>query len=325
MEKQGISEKDRMNLLARKSSAGKYLRTIFPLLGLIAMIIIFSVLTHGRLTTPRNIMLILDQSYVLLIAATGVFFIMAIGGLDFSQGSIVGLASIAVAYLAHYSYLAAILGGIAVGFGIGVINGFFHVKMKIPSFIVTICTMFLFRGLCKYFTTGSPVKAPLSMGNLDSVYMKLPIVLTIIALAWFLSYHTRLGTIVRSVGAGETAARFSGIQTERIKFLVFVIAGCLTGFAAFLNVVKVGSVTATGGNMVETNILIAMVLGGMPVQGGAKSRYLSVIVGCLIFAVMSNGLVMLQLEPSIQQLIRGLIFLGVVAATIDRKSSIVIK
>ena len=312
-------------LTVRQSSFGKYARAIFPFLGLIAMVVVFAILTDGRLVTPRNIMLILDQSYVLLLASTGVFFIMTVGGLDFSQGSIVGLASIVVATLARYSYALAIVGGIAVGCGIGLLNGFCNVKLKIPSFIVTICTMFLFRGLCKYFTTASPINAPVAMGELDEMHIKLPIVIAILAVAAFLFYYTRLGTTVRAIGAGETAARFAGIRVERTKMLIFVLAGCLTGFAAFLNVIKTGSVTATGGNMVETNILIALVLGGMPISGGAKSRYLSVIIGSLIYTVMSNGLVMLQLEPNVQQLIRGLIFLVVVAATIDRKSNMVVK
>ena len=97
-------------------------------------------------------MCIRDRVYVTMIAATGVFFIMTMGGLDFSQGSILGIASIVVCMLSKISIPLASVGGIAAGAAIGAINGYFYVCRKIKSFIVTICTMFLFRGFIKYLT-----------------------------------------------------------------------------------------------------------------------------------------------------------------------------
>jgi ribose transport system permease protein len=137
--------------------------------------------------------------------------------------------------------------------------------------------------------------------------------------------YTKLGISLKAIGAGETAARFSGIRTDRTKFLVFVAAGAITGFAAFLNVVKVGSITATAGNQMETQILIALVLGGLPISGGAKVRFSNIIVGTLIFCVLNNGLVMLGLDSAVQQLIKGIIFVIVVTLTTDRKSSRIVK
>lgn len=104
-----------------------------------------------------NMSLAFSQVYVTMIAAMGVFFIMTMGGLDFSQGSILGIASIVVCILSKHGIAIAILGGIASGVIIGAINGYFYVYRKIKSFIVTICTMFLFRGFIKYMTTNAPV------------------------------------------------------------------------------------------------------------------------------------------------------------------------
>ena len=123
------------------------------------------------------------------------------------------------------------------------------------------------------------------------------------------------------MGSGETAARFSGVRTDRVKFFTFVAAGALTGLAAFVNVIKVGSITATAGNQLETQILISLVLGGLPITGGAKVRFSNIIVG----TVLNNGLVMLGFESATQQLIKGIVFLIFVALTIDRKALKVIK
>jgi len=305
---------DRMNI-----------NSILPLVGFIIIVVIFAFLTDMRIVQANSINLILSQVYVLMIASTGVFMVMTIGGLDFSQGSILGLASIVISYLSFYNIFLAIIAGIAVGALIGAINGFFHVKFRIPSFIVTICTMYLFRGLNAYLTTNSPVAANISVTSYNVTWLKVLLTISVLLVAYLLFTYTKLGMVLKAIGAGETAARFSGIRTNLTKFLVFTAAGAITGFAAFLNVIKVGSITATAGNQLETQILISLVLGGLPITGGAKVRFYNIIVGTLIFSVLNNGLVMLSLDTAVQQLIKGIIFVLVVALTIDRESIQVVK
>ena len=230
-----------------------------------------------------------------------------------------------VSALSFYSIPLAILGGILTGAAIGAINGFFHVKFRLPSFIVTICTMYLFRGVCAFFTTETAVPASNAIKALDQDWLKITITLAVLAVAFFLFRFTRIGNDVKAVGSGETEARFSGVRTGRVKFLAFVCAGMLTGLAAFVNVIKVGSITATAGNQLETQILISLVLGGLPITGGAKVRFSNIVIGTLMYAVLNSGLSILGYEPQIQQLIKGIVFLIFVALTIDRKALKVIK
>ena len=136
---------------------------------------------------------------------------------------------------------------------------------------------------------------------------------------------TKFGMYLRAIGAGEKAAKFAGIRTDRMKFLIYMLAGAITGFAAFINVIKVGSVTASGGNQLETQILIALVLGGMPISGGAKARFQNVIIGSLLYIVLNSGLTMMGLTTQTMQLIQGIIFLVFVALFADRQSLQVIK
>jgi hypothetical protein len=272
-----------------------------------------------------NLPLVLSQAYVVMISATGVFFIMTMGGLDFSQGSILGLASIVVCMLSKYNIMIAILGGILTGAVIGGINGYFYVNRKIQSFIVTICTMFLLRGVIKYLTTNAPVAGAASLVSFDTIGLKIGITVLVVVTAFVVFRFTKFGRYLKAIGAGEKAAMFAGVRTDKMKFLVYILAGAMTGFAAFINVIKVGSVTSSGGSQLETQILIALVLGGMPISGGAKVRFENIIVGSLLYIVLNSGLTMMGFSTQMMQLIQGVIFLIFVAVFADRKSIQVIK
>lgn len=301
------------------------IRTYLPIVGLVAVFVLFIFLTNGAMIAPRNLVLLLNQVYVVMIAAMGVFFIMTMGGLDFSQGSILGISSIVICILSPHGIGLAILGGIAAGAVIGAINAYFHVCRKIASFIVTICTMFLFRGFIKYFASDSPVRASMDVYDYDSIEFKLACTVLIVLVGFLVFRFTPFGTYLKAIGAGERGAMFAGIRTDRMKFFIYTLAGALTGFAAFLNIVKNGSATANVGNQLETQILIALVLGGMPISGGAKVRFGNIIVGSLLFYVLYTGLTMIGLSPQTLQLIEGVIFLIFVAVFADRKALKVIK
>lgn len=300
-------------------------RSILPIVGLVLITALFAALTGGRIIQPFNIQLLLSQTYMLMIASTGVFLIMTMGCLDFSQGSMLGIASIVVCYLSFINIPLAIVGGMVTGGLIGAVNGFFHVKRKIPSFIVTICTMYLFRGLCSYLTTNSPVYAANTVYAFNTPAINMILTVAALLIVFLFFHFSKLGNYLKAIGAGETASRFAGIKVEKTKWLIYIVGGMITGFAAFINVIKVGSVTSTGGSMLETQILIALVLGGMPVSGGAMVRFTNIIVGVLTYKILSTGLLMMGLATEMQQLIQGVVFLIVVALFSDRKSLQVIK
>ena len=323
MENQVKTNTEQKEEQLKKMSKMTLVRSLLPILGLVIVFLMFNVLTNFRMV--GNLSLVLSQVYVTMIAATGVFFIMTMGGLDFSQGSILGISSIVVCMLSKINIPLAIVGGIAAGAAIGAMNGYFYVYRKIKSFIVTICTMFLFRGFIKYLTTNAPVAGSAQLINFDSTALKLTCTLVVLVVGFVLFRFTKFGTYLKAIGAGEKAAMFSGIRTDRMKFWIYVLAGAITGFAAFINVIKVGSVTSSGGNQLETQILIALVLGGMPISGGAKVRFENIIVGSLLYIVLNSGLTMMGFTTQMMQLIQGVVFLIFVAVFADRQSLQVIK
>lgn len=181
-------------------------RSLLPVAGLVIVFLIFNGLTNFRMM--QKLPLVLSQIYVTMISAMGVFFIMTMGGLDFSQGSILGISSIVVCILSKISIPLAIIGGIAAGAVIGAINGYFYVNRKIKSFIVTICTMFLFRGFIKYLTTEAPVGGSPELINLDSTILKIVCTVVILIVGFVLFRFTKFGTYLKAIGAGEKAAMF---------------------------------------------------------------------------------------------------------------------
>lgn len=311
------SEKKRFDVSA--------IRNVLPLIGFVVIVAFFAIATHGNILTPKNITLILSGGYMLMIAACGVWLVMTMGCLDFSQGSMLGVSCAVVCALSQYNLALAIVGGIVTGGVIGAINAYFHVNRQIQSFVVTICMMFLLRGVCAFLTTESPVYAATYVTTLNNMPLLMGITFAVLIVTYLVTRFTAVGHNLKAIGANEKAARFAGIRVRRTKVIVYIVAGCITGFAAFINAIKVGSVTSTAGNMLETQLLIAMVLGGMPISGGAKARFSNIVIGVLSFLVLQKGLVMMGFTTEIQQLILGVVFVVMVALFSDRGSGQVIK
>ena len=302
------------------------IKSYLPIISFVAIVAIFAILTGGALITPRNITLIISGGFTLMIATVGVYMIMSMGCLDFSQGSMMGLSCAVVCFLSQYNPILAIVGGMATGAAIGLINAIFHVKGQVQSFVVTMCMMFLLRGIIAYITTSSPVYAATYLTALaTNTPLLIGIVVVVLVVAYLVLHFTALGSNLKAIGASETGARFAGINVQRTKIIIYVVAGAITGFAALINAIRIGSVTSQAGNMLETQILIALVLGGMPINGGARSRFSSVVTGVLSYLVLQRGLVMLGFTTEIQQLILGIVFVIMVALFSERAANQVIK
>lgn len=301
------------------------IRNFLPIIGFVVILAFFGITTKGQILTPKNLTLILSGGYMLMIAACGVWMIMAMGCLDFSQGSMLGVSCAVVCALSNTSLPLAILGGILTGALIGAINAYFHVFRQVQSFVVTMCMQFLLRGVCAYLTTESPVYGAGYITDFNNMPFLATITIIVLVITFVVTRFTALGHNLKAIGANERAARFAGIEVTKTKVIIYIVAGCITGFAAFVNAIKVGSVTSTAGNMFETQLLIAMVLGGMPINGGANAKFSNIVIGVASYLFLQKGLVMMGFTTEIQQLILGIIFITMVALFSDRSSGQVIK
>lgn len=312
--------------MKRLSSKDQF-KSIFPFFVLAIILIIFGVLTRGKVFQGRNLTLILEQSIVLIIASLGVTFVMSMGALDFSQGSIMAVSTLAGVYAAKTSLLLAVIVMIAICTGLGFLNGVLVSRLKMSSFIVTICMMFIFRGLNIFLmvNTGA-VPSPLYVSRLLNNYpFKITVMVVVLIALVILFEFTRFGSYCRAIGAGELCAIYSGVNVPRIKILAFTLAGCTAGIAAIILMVRTGVAAPQTAELMETNILTVLVLGGLPITGGYGSRIWSGLVGALTLTVLTNGLIILGTSAAVLQLAQGIIFLIAVVVSRETRANIIVK
>ena len=283
-----------------------------------------------RFLTFANGTIILQQSVVLLVAALGLTFIIIAGSIDLSVGSVVALAALATALTTDVLGPFAIVPALFVGLIAGTISGAVVAIGKVPSFIVTLGAMVVYRGLVLYFTRGAPVSL-FDEGFLD-VYsgrtFGVPNAALIAVAATLICYiiltRSVFGREVKAVGGGERVAQLTGIDVVRVKIAMFALAGLLFGLAGALQSARTMAATAQLGVGLELDVIAAVVVGGTPLTGGIGGIF-GTVLGVLIITILSNGMNMIGVDPYIQNIAKGLVLVLAVFVTIDRQKIGVIK
>jgi ribose transport system permease protein len=304
-------------------------RRFFPVFLLVALAIAFS-LTSSRFLQFNNLMIVAQQAVVLLVAALGMTFVVIAGSIDLSVGAIVAIAALVAAKTSGSIGFLAILPACAIGVLCGLVNGFIVAKGKVPSFIVTLGAMVVYRGIVLYFTRGAPVSIvnesflDAYSGRTAGIPNSVLIALVLIGIAAFMLNLTVFGREVRAIGGGERIAHLSGIRVDRAKILIFVLSGLLCGMAGLLQGARAMAATAQLGEGLELDAIAAVVVGGTPLTGGVGSIQ-GTILGALIITILSNGMNIIGLDPYFQNIVKGLVLVLSVFITIDREKIGIIK
>jgi len=295
----------------------------FPLILLVALCAAFTIF-NSRFFTFYNFTIIAQQMVVTLIAALGMSFVIVIGSIDLSIGSIVALTALLTAYTVPYLGIFAFIPAVLLGFICGTINGVVFTKGKVPSFIVSMGAMVSYRGVVLLLTHGAPVEitdatflevfSGRSILNLPNSVLFAAGILLII---YFVFENFAFSREVRAIGGAERVARLSGIRVDRIKIIVFMLYGVLAGLAGMFQAARVYAATPTLGEGMELDVIAAVVVGGTPLSGGVGS-ILGTLLGTFIISVLSNGMNIIGLAPEIQQIAKGIVLVLAVFATIDR-------
>ena len=304
-------------------------RRFFPVFLLVALAIAFS-LTSSRFLQFNNLMIVAQQAVVLLVAALGMTFVVIAGSIDLSVGAIVAIAALVAAKTSGSIGVLAILPACAIGVLCGLVNGLIVAKGKVPSFIVTLGAMVVYRGIVLYFTRGAPVSIvnesflDAYSGRTAGIPNSVLIALVLIGIAAFMLNLTVFGREVRAIGGGERIAHLSGIRVDRAKILIFVLSGLLCGMAGLLQGARAMAATAQLGEGLELDAIAAVVVGGTPLTGGVGSVQ-GTILGALIITILSNGMNIIGLDPYFQNIVKGLVLVLSVFITIDREKIGIIK
>jgi ribose transport system permease protein len=301
-------------------------------LALIALMILFSTLSPYFLKT-NNILTVLSQVSIIAILAFGMTFVLMIGEIDLSVGSIVALCGVVLGLMLSngYNVFISILAVIATGALAGLFNGFISAKFRIPTFIVTVATLGIFRGVGYAFTDARPIEIDnpviLFLGN-SKLFNIIPVPVIVVAVLLIIAHvllsKTKFGRQAKIAGGNKTAAEYVGIDTKRLQMKVFMITGVAAAISSILLAARLYSAQPNAATGYELDAIASAVLGGTSLSGG-YGTVLGTFIGALIIGVINNGMNLIGMPYFYQQIIKGLIIIIAVFIDVKNKERMVSK
>ncbi len=315
--------------LSYKNSVSKFQ----SLIALVVLCIVLSLLTD-KFFTAANGVNVLRQVAVNVCIATGMTLIVLTGGIDLSVGSILALCGAITAGLLKngiqfpsadlfvgFTIVGAILAGLIVGALLGYFNGFVITTFKVPPFVATLAMLTIARGFTMLYTEGHPISnlgegfARIGAGSLLTIPIPVWIAAIVVLLAVFITKKTKLGRYIYAIGGNETAAKLSGIRINRVKLMVYSLGAALAALGGVIVTSRLDSAQPNAGVSYELDAIAAVVIGGTSLNGGKGSVW-GTVIGAVIIGVLNNGLVLLNVSPFWQQVVKGGVIL--LAVIIDK-------
>lgn len=298
-----------------------------PLMVLLVTTIVISIL-EPRFLTTGNLMTILRQTSINAVIATGMTFVILVGGIDLSVGSVLGFTGAIAATMISggTNIVVVILTVLILGTFIGFVNGSLITVGRLQPFIATLGTVTLLRGLLLVFSQGRPIGTgntegselfnAIGRGFFGPIPIPVYLMLFIFIIAYYMLNHTRMGRYIYSTGSNEEATMYSGIKTNRVKLFVYAASGMMASIAGVLITARLGSAQPTAGAGYELDAIAAVVLGGTSMAGGIGT-ITGTAIGALIIGVLNNALNIMQVSSYYQDVAKGIVIL--VAVLMDRK------
>lgn len=294
------------------------MRRLISIASLIVIMLVFG-LTSNSFFTQGNLLSILRECSVNGIIAVGVTYVIITAGIDLSTGAAVGFAGMLCANLLYNYNMSAgivVLISILTGLVCGALNGFIITKLRVPEFIGTLSTQYLFRSMVFVFAireagviTNKKISNPGILiwgGSIDGIYLVTIAFIVLAIIGQIVLKKTKFGTYIYATGANRKSAELSGINTDKVRMAVYVITGALCGLAAIFQIGRVGSVTTDLGTGMEFEIIASVVIGGCAFSGGRGDVFGSAI-GAVFMAVLQNGILKYNLPTAAQLIVKGVV------------------
>ena len=290
-----------------------------------------------KFLTVSNAWNVMRQISVNICISTGMTLIVLTAGIDLSVGSVLALCGAITAGLLRngieipsgnlyigFTLLGAVLAGVLTGSLLGAFNGWTITKFKVPPFVATLAILTIARGLTMLWTQGFPISGLgdtflyLGTGWLLGIPVPVWISGIIVLIAVLITNKTRLGRYIYAIGGNESASKLSGINVNKVKIIVYTIAGALAAVGGLLVTSRLDSAQPNAGTSYELDSIAAVVIGGTSLSGG-RGSILGTVQGAVIIGVLNNGLVLLNVSPFWQQVVKGFVIL--LAVIIDKSNS----
>ncbi len=301
-----------------------FLRT-YAVLILIVLLMIILTLSSEAFLTPRNLLNILNQNTPLAIIASALTLVIIVGGFDLSTAAIFAVASVTAAWIAiNYNPYVGLLVAPLIGIVLGYLNGIIITSLKVHSFLSTIATSLVFRGMAILITGGFliPVRMEeftwLGREKIFDVHVAVYVLLVFAIISTFILNRTTIGRYIFAIGGNEDASILSGIKVNLVKIFAFSFCGFASGIAAAVQVSRISLGTSQAGLGLELQAIAAVILGGTSIYGGSGAVWRS-IAGVMLLALINNGFNILNADPFYKDLTTGLVIIAAVALTAGRK------
>lgn len=309
--------------LNKKARRKEVFASIVPYFGFIFIIVFFSLVTKGIFISPDNLGNLINQGFVLVMIAVGSSFVYAHGGMDFSIGTVSGVAQLVCGslILLGVPLPVCILACILVCVIAALCTSSVTLLLGVPVFIGSICVRTAFFGILNTAISKSEVVIDYQKYNfMNNTLLKAVILLAVIAVGYYLFNYTTIGKFNKALGGNILTARQAGISRKEVVYTAYIIMGICLGIASTFAFFRAGKVTASTGSGYEFNIMMAIVLGGFPMTGGDRSRISSAIIGALTVTCLTNGLGLWGVDALLVSGVKGLLFVAIVALSYDRSA-----
>jgi ribose transport system permease protein len=309
------------------------LKRFQSLIALVVLCIVLSLLTDKFFTAANGIN-VLRQVAVNVCIATGMTLVVLTAGIDLSVGSVLALCGAVTAGLLKnglavpsadlfigFSLLGAILGALIIGGVLGWFNGFVITRFNVPPFVATLAMLTIARGFTMLYTGGHPISnlgadfAVIGAGSFLGIPVPVWIAVAVVLLALFITKQTKLGRYIYAIGGNETAAKLSGININKVKIIVYCLGAALAAIGGVIVTSRLDSAQPNAGISYELDAIAAVVIGGTSLNGG-KGSVVGTVIGAVIIGILNNGLVLLNVSPFWQQVVKGGVIL--LAVVIDK-------
>lgn len=291
----------------------------------VAVFLLFAVLLQDSgFTNPNNLMNILRQTATITVMAVAMTYVIAAAEIDLSVGSIAGLSSVVTAMsISSWGLVPGIMAGLSVGLVAGAISGGLVAWLKVPSFLVTLGMLGLLVGVARWITASAPIPiadqtyiAIFGGGQLGPVPTIFIWVTLVVGIGAIVMNKTKFGRHVRATGGNLVAAGYTGVKTARVKFIVLMLSGGGAALAGMLYAGRLQSGRFQWGTGDELSVIAAVILGGTSLFGG-RGQVIGSLFGAVFIGLINNGLILMGLDVSQQQVVRGAII--ILAVALSRK------
>ncbi|MFD2258696.1 ABC transporter permease subunit [Chelativorans composti] len=300
------------------------LRMLISALGMLPVLLLLVIgfqLLSGRFLTLNNLSIVMQQASINIVLAAGMTFVILTGGIDLSVGSVLAASAMIAVIVSLFPDwgMLGILAALAMGLACGFINGALIAYLRLPPFIVTLGSLTAVRGVARLLGNDTTVFNPslpfafIGNGTLFGVPWLAIIAISVVLVSWFILRRTVLGTWIYAVGGNMEAARLTGIKVSLVLLFVYSMSGLLSGLGGAMSAARLFAANGLQlGQAYELDAIAAVILGGTSFVGGVGSIW-GTLIGALIIAVLSNGLILVGVSDIWQYIIKGLVIIAAVA------------